>query len=140
MPTTQSAYEWLKARSSEATDTDEPVVEAVVEPVLEPAADGPERERAARAEIDRLRGEIEQLVTDASDTTDALGSAIDAVSRLQVVTANLDSCNPPRGKHLGRALTDFADRRLQGHADAIERGMTYTADNTLRLLRTEPKK
>jgi hypothetical protein len=145
MPNTQSAYEWLKARSAEAVEDAEPVdAEAVVgepvvaEPVVaEPVVEGPERERAARAEIDRLRGEIEQLVTDAADTTDSdsLGTAIDAVSRLQVVTANLDACNPPKGEHLGRALTELADRRLQGHADAIERGMTYTADNTLRLLR-----
>ena len=59
------------------------------------------------------------------------------MTRLQVVTANLDACNPPKGAHLGRALQAFADRRLQGHADAIERGMTYTSDNTLRLLRNE---
>jgi hypothetical protein len=128
MPTTPSAYDWLKARSTEASAPD--VVES------EPVAEGPERERAARAEIDRLRGEIERLVSDTSPT-ESLGTAIDAVSRLQVVTANLDACNPLKGEHLGRALTDLADRRLQGHADAIERGMTYTADNTLRLLRTQ---
>lgn len=127
MPSTQSAYEWLKARSAEP-----------IEPEL--VFEGPEREREARAEIDRLRGEIEDLVGNAADTTESLGSAIDAVSRLQVVTANLDACNPPKGEHLGRALTDLADRRLQGHADAIERGMTYTADNTLRLLRTDRTK
>jgi hypothetical protein len=28
----------------------------------------------------------------------------------------------------------MADARLHGHSDAIERGMTYTADNQLRLL------
>jgi len=39
------------------------------------------------------------------------------------------------GRHLSRALVNLADRRLLGHADAIERGMTYTADNTMRLLR-----
>src|SRR5436190_7723708 len=122
MPTTQSAYEWLKARSAEL---EEPVV-----------VGGPERERDARAEIDSLRGQIEELVGNAANATESLGTAIDAVSRLQVVTANLDACNPPKGEQLGRALTDLADRRLQGHADAIERGMTYTADNTLRLLRT----
>jgi hypothetical protein len=131
MPTTQSAYEWLKARSAE------PVEPELLEP--EPVVEGPERERDARAEIDRLRGEIEDLVGNAADATESLGTAIDAVSRLQVVTANLDACNPPKGEHLGRALTDLADRRLQGHADAIERGMTYTADNTLRLLRTDRK-
>ena len=41
------------------------------------------------------------------------------------------------GDHLARALSALADRRLTGHADAIERGMTYTADNTMRLLRGE---
>ncbi len=142
MPTTQSAYDWLKARSAQAIDTDADAAVELVEPV-EPVVEGPERERDARAEIDRLRGEIEQLVADATtadDTNGSLGSAIDAVSRLQVVTANLDACNPPKNEQLGRALVEFADRRLQGHADAIERGMTYTADNTLRLLRTDRTK
>ena len=61
-------------------------------------------------------------------------SALESVAQLQVVTANLDACKPPRGADLERALVRFADQHLYGHADAIERGMTYTADNTIRLL------
>ena len=53
------------------------------------------------------------------------------------MTANLDACNPPNGDDLGHALVQLADQRLLGHADAIERGMTYTADNTIRRLRGE---
>jgi hypothetical protein len=57
------------------------------------------------------------------------------MARLQVVTANVDSCIPPAGIENGFALIALADKRLSGHADAIERGMTYTADNQMRLLR-----
>jgi hypothetical protein len=121
MATTQSAYDWLRSR---------------IAPVDRPA-DEPTRERDARLEIDRLRAEIEDLVGTAATPSrrTALDDALDAAARLQVVTANLDACNPPKGDHLGRTLVTFADRRLHGHADAIERGMTYTADNTMRLLR-----
>jgi hypothetical protein len=131
MPTTQSAYDWLRSRIAPAPRR----------------PDGAPREHSAREEIDRLFVEIEGLVSEpaspaneATDTRaarDALDDALDAVGRLQVVTANLDACNPPKGEHLSRALVALADERLRGHADAIERGMTYTADNTLRLLRGE---
>ena len=120
MPTTQSTHDLLRSRGASGPRR----------------PDSATREHSARVEIDRLLGEIEQLVgTPAADARDALDEAIDAVARLQVVTANLDACNPPKGAHLSRALVQLADRRLLGHADAIERGMTYTADNTLRLLR-----
>ncbi len=120
---TQSAFDWLRSRvGPPAPGPDVP--------------DGPARERTARVEIDRLRTEIEELVTARAVTArGALDSALDAVARLQVVTSNLDACRPPKGDHLGKALVAFADQRLHGHADAIERGMTYTADNTLRMLR-----
>ena len=121
MATTQSAYDWLRSRVAPA-----------------PRPDGePRREADARSEIDRLRGHIEDVVATppVTDARDALETALGAVARLQVVTANLDACNPPKGEHLSKALVQFADQRLLGHADAIERGMTYTADNTLRLLR-----
>jgi hypothetical protein len=100
---------------------------------------GPPAERDARAEIDRLREQIEGLVTGPRDVQprEALDAALGKAARLQVVSANLDACNPPKGDHLSRTLVSFADRRLTGHADAIERGMTYTADNTLRLLSGE---
>jgi hypothetical protein len=52
---------------------------------------------------------------------------------LQVVTANLDACRIP-DRRAGRALVDLADRRLQKFNDAIERGMAYTADATMRRL------
>jgi hypothetical protein len=125
MVSTQSAYDWLRARvapSNRRPDRATP--------------DSATREHSARAEIDRLRTEIEDLVAEPAESArDALAEAIDAVAQLQVVTANLDACNPPKGDYLSRALVSFADERLHGHADAIERGMTYTADNTLRLLR-----
>jgi hypothetical protein len=99
---------------------------------------GPVRERDARDEIERLRDQIEGLVQvdDEEPARDAVDSALSAVTRLQVVTANLDACHPPPASFAGPALVALADRRLSGAADAIERGMTYTADNQLRLLQT----
>jgi hypothetical protein len=127
MPATQSAYEWLRSRTTpkRRPEPGEPVIGA------------PVRERDARAEIDNLLGEIEGLVStsNAAAPRATIDSALASVAQLQVVTANLDACNPPKGVQYGRDLVTFADRRLSGHADAIERGMTYTADNTIRLLR-----
>jgi hypothetical protein len=125
MATTQSAYEWLRSKAAPRGPAVEPPPEVAPEPT------------DAHVEIDRLREEIADLVggTSHGDPRRAVGSALDAVARLQVVTANLDASRPPHGAYLERALVSFADRRLQGHADAIERGMTYTADNTMRLLR-----
>ena len=106
-----------------------------------PASPGPEvpaRERDARVEIARLRDEIEQLVraTDESPR-DKVDSALESVTLLQVVTANIDACGPPSASFAGSMMVALADNRLRGHSDAIERGMTYTADNQLRLLRGE---
>ncbi len=50
------------------------------------------------------------------------------------MTANVDACRPPSATFAGAAMVALADAQLRGHADAIERGMTYTADNQLRLL------
>ena len=121
MPTTQSAYDWLRSRMA---------------PTARPAGE-PARERYARAEIDRLRAKIADLVgaADRASPLAALNAALGAAALLQVVTANLDACNPPKGAHLSRSLVTFADSRLFGHADAIERGMRYTADSTFRTLR-----
>ena len=85
-----------------------------------------------------MRDQIEGLVQvdDEEPARDAVDSALSAVTRLQVVTANLDACHPPPASFAGPALVALADRRLSGAADAIERGMTYTADNQLRLLQT----
>jgi hypothetical protein len=139
MSTTQSAYDWLRARIRSGE---------VAPPVLGPAvesepelgiANEPVREQERHAEIDRLRGEIEALVAGAGKggAADAVETALESVARMQVVTANVDACKPPTGPHLERALQALADERLMGHADAIERGMTYTSDNTMRLLRGE---
>ncbi len=94
--------------------------------------------RDARAEIDELRSEIEARVTPDPTTPalETLSSALESVTRLQVVTANLDACNPTKSPHVGAALIALADAHLRGHADAIERGMTYTSDNQMRLLQT----
>jgi hypothetical protein len=117
MATTQSAYEWLRSK----------------------AAPGEPGKRAAKNETERVHDAIEELLTadDAPGARVTLDTALDAVARLQVVNANHDACNPPNAQYLGRALVSFADRRLSGQPDAIERGMTYTADNTMRLLRGE---
>jgi hypothetical protein len=92
------------------------------------------REHAARVEIDRLRAEIHALVS-ASDLSDraTIDEAVMVTARLQVVTANLDACGSHHARD-GRGLVGMADRRLQRHDDAIERGMAYTADATMRRL------
>jgi hypothetical protein len=124
-----------------ATATDEHV-EAAATAVEERKLGVPPRERDARREIDRLRGELEQLVRaegeHAQETArDVVDSALESVTRLQIVTANIDACGPPPAKFAGAALVALADSRLTGHSDAIERGMEYTADNQLRLLNGE---
>jgi hypothetical protein len=116
MATTQSAYEWLRSK-----------------------APGEPAKREAKNETERVHNALEELLTagDAPGARATLDTALDAVARLQVVNANNDACNPPDARFLGRALVSLADRRLSGQPDAIERGMTYTADNTMRLLRGE---
>ncbi|HET9727845.1 MAG TPA: hypothetical protein VFR41_00415 [Acidimicrobiia bacterium] len=103
-------------------------------------ADAPRHERAARHEIDRLRVEIEELVGEPANdhARNAVDAALHAMARLQVVTANLDACRPPAAKYYGSSLVALADLHLNGAADAIERGMTYTADNQMRLLKGQP--
>src|SRR4051794_3820537 len=137
MSTTQSAYDWLRARIRTG-ESAPPEPEPTVEPELEVEPE-PVREQERHAEIDRLRDEIEALVTSGSTggAGAAVETALETVARMQVVTANVDACRPPTGPHLERALQTLADERLMGHADAIERGMTYTSDNTMRLLRGE---
>lgn len=97
--------------------------------------EAPRRERDARLEIARLREEIEQLVRgDGDNARDVVDAALESVTRLQIVTANIDACGRPSATHAGAALVALADAHLRGHTDAIERGMTYTADNQIRLL------
>jgi hypothetical protein len=135
MATTQSAYDWLREKTRPGES--EPPRSAPQQPAR--PQPGPSHERDARAEIDRLLENVENVVSRPDDVRPraALRSALDAVAQLQVATANLDACNPPKGEEFGRVLVRFADQHLHGHADAIERGMTYTADNTIRRLRGE---
>jgi hypothetical protein len=95
----------------------------------------PPREHDAHIEIVRLHTEIEHLVRNQRENPrEAVVSALESVTRLQVVTANIEACRPPSATFAGAAMVGLADEQLRGHADAIERGMTYTADNQLRLL------
>jgi hypothetical protein len=95
----------------------------------------PPREHDAHNEIVRLHAEIEHLVRNQRENPrGAVDSALESVTRLQVVTANIEACRPPSATFAGAALVALADAQLRGHTDAIERGMTYTADNQLRLL------
>jgi hypothetical protein len=121
MPTTQRAYDWVLTR---------------LRGDAEPAAPGSGRTIAAHREVDALHAEIEALVTRSREPQPraALDAALEAVSKLQVVHANLDACNPPSRRDLQRALLALADERLHRSRDAIERGLAYTSDNTLRLL------
>jgi hypothetical protein len=100
-----------------------------------------EREKDGRAEIDRLRDQIETVVStdDEGHPRETLDSALSAVTRLQVAGENLEACHPPSDKFAGPALVALADRCLRGAPDAIERGMTYTADNQMRLLQTKER-
>jgi len=95
----------------------------------------PARDRDARLEIARLRAEIEHLVRGTGDgARDAVDAALESMSRLQVVTANIDACGRPSASFAGATMVALADAHLRGHTDAIERGMTYTADNQIRML------
>ncbi len=130
MPSTQRAHSWFRSRSARPAPEAHTSYES-----YEPKIEAPARERVARREIVRLRGEIEQLVrVDGNDARGAVDAALKSVTRLQIVTANVDACAPLSASFVGATLVAMADARLHGHADAIERGMTYTADNQLRLL------
>jgi hypothetical protein len=124
----QSAHTWLRPRPA-LPKPDEHKADQI---------EAPARERDARREIARLRDEIERLVRgEGNNARGAVDSALESVTRLQVVTANVAACTPLSASFAGATLVAMADARLHGHADAIERGMTYTADNQLRLLRGE---
>ena len=133
MQSTRSRNTWLLAGIGLS---EPPEVPAAV-PVEAPGA--PPRERDAHVEIVRLHTEIEQLVRNQRENPrEAVDSALESVTRLQVVTANIEACRPPSATFAGSAMVALADAQLRGHADAIERGMTYTADNQLRLLHDRP--
>jgi len=121
MQSTQSLQTWLRPIEPTSPDGRAPTA--------------PAREHDAHLEVSRLRHEIEQLVRDQrSNPRDAIDSALESVTRLQIVTANIEACRPPSATYAGSAMVALADEQLRGHTDAIERGMTYTADNQLRLL------
>ncbi|MDQ1454799.1 MAG: hypothetical protein QOH28_419 [Actinomycetota bacterium] len=127
MSSTQSAHSWFRSRLARPAPDEHTSHESKIE--------GPARERVARREVVRLRDEIEQLVRiKGKDARSAVDAALRSVTRLQIVTANIDACAPPSASFVGATLVAMADARLHGHSDAIERGMTYTADNQLRLL------
>jgi hypothetical protein len=132
MQSTPSVQSWLETLAARAA-SDEPAVEV-------PARARTERtdhERDARDELTRLRVEIEQMVRAEGDARSVVDTALASVTRMQIVTANLDACRPPAASFVGSALVALADSHLRGHSDAIERGMAYTADNQLRLLHAE---
>jgi hypothetical protein len=139
MQITQSAQPWhWPGIALPEPETTEPGIAERETGLGSPQIHVPAREHDARIEIARLRDEIEELVrASRSNPRDAVDSALESVTRLQVVTANIDACGPPSASFAGATLVALADSHLRGHSDAIERGMTYTADNQMRLLRGE---
>jgi hypothetical protein len=142
MQSMQTVPPWLRPGPLELDPEPEPVPVATPTPTptrqYQPRPEVPSRERDARLEIEELRHEIEGLVRGRGDNPrDTLDSALESVTRLQVVTANIDACGPPLASFAAPMLVALADARLRGHADAIERGMTYTSDNQMQLLRGE---
>ena len=104
------------------------------EQLLEPA-----RAHDARAEIDRLMAELHQLVSSpARSGRDAVEGALPAAAKLQVVTANVDACNPSRRPGIAADLVHIADQRARTRRDATERILVYTSDATMRRL-TSPE-
>ena len=142
MQSMQTVPPWLRPGPLELDPEPEPAPTLLPEPApgtrYAPRPEVPSRERDARREIEELRHEIEGLVRgNGENPRETLDSALESVTRLQVVTANIDACGPPNASFAGAVLVALADARLRGHADAIERGMTYTADNQMHLLRGE---
>jgi hypothetical protein len=93
-----------------------------------------ERANTARGEIDRLMGELHALVSRGDASGSAVRAALPAAAKLQVVTANVDACNPSRRPGLAAELVALADRQVKSRHDAIERSLAYTADSTMRKL------
>ena len=93
------------------------------------------RAETARAEINRLMAELHTLVARSERSVlDAIGEALPASARLQVATANVDACNPSRRSGIANDLVAIADLHVRTRRDAIERGLAYTADATMRRL------
>jgi hypothetical protein len=93
------------------------------------------RAESARAEINRLMGELHTLVARSERSVlDAIEAALPASARLQVATANVDACSPSRRAGIEHELVAIADTRIRLRRDALERSLTYTADATMRRL------
>jgi hypothetical protein len=100
------------------------------DPVAEPV-----RAHDARAEIDRLMAELHHLVSGrARSGRDAVDGALPTAAKLQVVTANVDACNPSRRPGIATDLVNMADQRARTRRDATERILVYTSDATMRRL------
>jgi hypothetical protein len=100
-----------------------------------PAAPGPAATNRARVEIERLMAELHGLVsTSESSGRRAVEDALPAAAKLQVVTANVDACNPSRRAGLPTELVALADLRVRSMRDAFERSLGYTSDATMRRL------
>jgi len=93
------------------------------------------RAHDARSEIDRLMAELHRLVSrGGSSGRDAVQEALPTAAKLQVVTANVDACNPSRHADIAAELAAFADVAVRSRRDAVERSLVYTADSTMRRL------
>jgi hypothetical protein len=93
------------------------------------------RPHDARAEIDRLMSELHGLVSrSVSSACAAIDEALPTAAKLQVVTANVDACNPTRRPGVAAELVALADTRMRIRRDATERSLTYTAEATMRRL------
>ena len=104
---------------------------------LQPASEP--RVHDARNEIDQLMAELHRLVSRAQATgRDAVDRALPTAARLQVVTANVDACNPTRRPAAGGEMVALADRHMRLRRDVTERSLYYTADCTMRRLLGEP--
>jgi hypothetical protein len=89
----------------------------------------------ARAEIDQLMSELHGLVsTGETSGRSAVDRALPMSAKLQVVTANVDACNPSRRPGIASELVALADLRVRKMRDAVERGLVYTADSSMRRL------
>ena len=98
-----------------------------------------QRAHSGRAEIDRLMAELHELVSRCERTgRAAVEGALPAAAKLQVVTANVDACNPSRRPGIAAELVALADQRVKPRRDAIERSLAYTAESTMRRLTGEP--
>ena len=97
------------------------------------------RAHDARAEIDPLMAELHRLVSrSGSSGRDAVEEALPTAAKLQVVTANVDACNPSRRAGIAAELSAVADLHARTRRDAVERSLVYTADSTMRRLLGEP--